>query len=230
MTKWIQENPVWATAILALLAIVAMGIWIRIDPEYDTLKFVPVTYDAVVNLLTPIFLVALFLERALEVFVSTGRKLAGADKDRALQRATDKIKQLKERVKLLQDQLDALGAASMTQAQHDEIRQRIGQIVNLLPDKERDQRNAQATWNKYKAETQRVVFFIGALFGLIIALAGVRVVAPLVDFQLANWGDFQNGMFHSLDVILTAGLLAGGSSGIHQIVKVFGDFTTQARR
>jgi len=55
-------------------------------------------------------------------------------------------------------------------------------------------------------------------------------MAPIVDFNLADWGGFQNFVFRSLDVILTAGLLAGGASGVHQIIGVFADFTESTRR
>lgn len=63
-----------------------------------------------------------------------------------------------------------------------------------------------------------------------VALASVRFMAPLVDFELAAWVPFQLFLFHSLDVLLTAALLAGGANGVHQIIAVFADFTAQTRK
>lgn len=231
LTKFMIKNPAGATFMLLLVAIAVIATVIRTQEKiYDTLNFVPVTYDAVVDLLTPVFLVALFVERALEVFVSTGRKLGRAEKDRALDRAKEKIAQLNARLKMFRDQLDAPGTANLTPAERTAVQDRIQNINGILPEDQRKLRNAQAHLDDYKDETARIAFVIGTLFGLVIALAGLRVVTPLVDFELANWGWFQLFLFHSLDVLLTAGLLAGGASGIHQIIMVFGDFTAQTRK
>ena len=70
--KIIEQNPVRATGVLVVVAVVIVAFVIGSDAQYDTLNFLPTTYDAVVDILTPIFLVALLVERALEVFVGTG--------------------------------------------------------------------------------------------------------------------------------------------------------------
>ncbi len=228
--KLIEQNPVIATGVLVAVAVVIVAFVIGGDAQYDTLNFLPTTFDAVVDVLTPIFLVALLVERALEVFVGTGRKIGRADMDSALQKATDKIAQLKERLDVLQAQLDAPGAKNLTPVEIAAIHARRENVAKIFPVAQRNERNAKADVEKYRSETGRITFFAGAFIGLIIGLAGIRVVAPLVDFELAQWTAFQLFLFHSLDVILTAGLLAGGASGIHQIVATFGDFTDKTRR
>ena len=81
-----------------------------------------------------------------------------------------------------------------------------------------------------KVRTRRITFAVGTLGGLILGMVGVRVHNPLIEFDPQKWSDFQEISFHSCDVNLTAGVLAGGASGVHQIVSVFGDFTDKTRK
>lgn len=230
MIDTIRNNPVLATTVLAIGAIAVVAFVIGGDGMIETLNFVPVSYDSVVDLLTPILLVALLVERTVEVFVSTGRKLKRGEKERALMRAKAKLEQLEERLGLFQEQLKTPGASDVADADGTTLKDRINNVNKLLPGAQRDERTAQSELEDFRGQTQRVSFVVGTLFGLIVALAGIRVVSPLVDFQLANWSKLQEIVFHSLDVVFTAGLLAGGASGIHQVLSVFGDFTDQTRR
>ena len=82
--KWLADHPFAGASLLLAAGFAAISIIFGSDAQYDTLNFVPVTYDAVVDLLTPILLIALFVERALEVFVATGRKLERTERDTAI--------------------------------------------------------------------------------------------------------------------------------------------------
>lgn len=226
----VQKNPAWFTAGLVVATLVVMWFIISSDARYDTLNFVPVTYDLVVDILTPIFLVALLVERGLEVFVSTGRKLGRSDHEGKQQEATTQITQIKERIRIDEGQLNAPGAANFTQQDRQMVLDRLAAANAELKTAEDALRAVVVEMDQYRAETARVTFVVGAFIGLIIGLAGVRVIAPLVDFKLADWGTFQRFVFHSLDVVLTAGLLAGGANGVHQIIGVFADFTDSTRR
>lgn len=73
-----------------------------------------------------------------------------------------------------------------------------------------------------KKQTQRSVFIATMVLGVAVSALGVRGLYPLVD--LDQWKDvprFQRSLFHAVDVFLTAGLLAGGSDGIHKLINVF---------
>lgn len=226
----VQQNPAWFSAGLVIAALIVMWWIVSSDAQYDTLNFVPVTYDLVVDILTPIFLIALLVERGLEVFVSTGRKLGRSDHERKQQDATTLIAQIKERIRIDEGQLNAPGAANLTPQERQIILDRLAAANVELKAAEDTLRAVVGDMDQYRAETARITFVVGAFIGLIIGLAGVRVIAPLVDFKLAEWGDFQRFVFHSLDVVLTAGLLAGGANGVHQIIGVFADFTESTRR
>ena len=93
--------------------------------------------------------------------------------------------------------------------------------------------NGKMRLKTFRAHTERIAFLSSVTAGLVIALAGVRVLSPLVDVESVfpeGGGVFPLTVFHSIDVILTAGLLGGGASGVHQIVKVFGDQMDSLRK
>ena len=230
--NWIAQNPI--KAICLLLAIAVVIVWIIFqyrDAPYEVLVFRSMTYEAFVDLLTPIFIIALFVERALEVFVATGRKIEQTEKEKAVQQSEAKIAQLNARMAAFQSQLDAPGAARLSPSEISAIQARRENIANLMPDAQRRERHARVAFEKHRSETRRITFVVGAAFGLVIALGGIRGVAPLIDLQAVSvWSGLQEVVFHSVDVILTAGLLAGGASGIHQIISTFGAYTTQTRR
>lgn len=68
--------------------------------------------------------------------------------------------------------------------------------------------------------TRRFTYGVGFLLGLLVALAGVRTLdiffSPEDTAKLA-----QVQLFNFMDIVLTAGVLAAGSDGIHQITRTF---------
>jgi len=80
---------------------------------------------------------------------------------------------------------------------------------------------------QYSNKTKKVTNFAGLFFGFGVALSGFRVLQPFVeDLNLVKW---QSILFHTIDILLAAGLLSGGSSGIHRITRIYNEFTDQAR-
>lgn len=76
---------------------------------------------------------------------------------------------------------------------------------------------------KYRSETKKIINFIGLLAGVIISIAGVRIIQPFTDeLLISGW---QEQLFHITDILLTAGILAGGSDGIHQITSIYKSYT-----
>ena len=165
------------------------------DAQYAVIQFQPVTYDGIVDLMTPIVLVAIFMERALEVFVATGRKLGRGEKERALQKARNKLDQLDERLKAFQAQLDAPGAAQLSAAAKKEIHDRMQNVANLVPTEQREERHADSALEAYRVVTSRISFVVGSLFGLIIGLAGLRAVPPWSTWTRSSGPTSRNSSF-----------------------------------
>jgi len=178
---------------LVLLALLAVVVVASAGSEFYV--FNDVTPGAVADLLTPLLLVALFLERAQEVLVTAWRGIGG--------------REIEERIRSGETQL-AAGPADM--------KLQAAQTVDA----------ARADLTRYKGDTQRLAFLIGLIAGVLTSAVGIRVLQPLVswDLEIVGWQKF---LFHFVDIAVTGALLAGGSDGLHKLVSIFTDFFDQTR-
>lgn len=84
---------------------------------------------------------------------------------------------------------------------------------------------ADAAFQEYKGKTQQYAFCASLSFSLAAAFVGVRALWPLVDhLNFDKLGNSQQWMFLTVDVVLSAALLAGGADGIHSVVNAFTTF------
>lgn len=80
----------------------------------------------------------------------------------------------------------------------------------------------------YRGGTQRYAFAISISLSVLASIAGVRCFWPFVDTR--SFGDpqltpaAQQVVFSSVDMLLTAVLLAGGAAGIHSVVSAVTSF------
>jgi len=165
--------------------------------------FNPITVESLISLLIPIFVIALFLERALEVFVSTWREMQCFP-------LNDKLKELK---KQLSDE--------KAKAFHDGQPKLLESLTNEIDE-------TQCEIKIFKAKTKRFSFLIGLCGGLIISMVGVRVLRPLTSMDADPTG-LQGSLFNFVDIILTGALIGGGSDGVHKLMSVITDFLDSSR-
>jgi hypothetical protein len=148
----------------------------------------------ILQLLTGLFVVPLLLERSLEVFVTTWRGPGTAELDLKVSKQRNELAEIKKAAAN-----DAFAAEALAQAEHERT--------------------------KYKSDTQRVALWTGLTFGLLVSGVGVRSLQTLVDgAALSTASHAQVIGFHLIDVLLTGGLIAGGSEGIHKITQVFTNY------
>jgi hypothetical protein len=90
-------------------------------------------------------------------------------------------------------------------------------------EKAKDSTNAKNTEEKltqYRLETQSISLRISFIVGIVVSAAGIRILGELVnipkDIDLS-----QKNFFNLVDIFITAGVLAGGSDGVHQLMTVF---------
>ena len=81
---------------------------------------------------------------------------------------------------------------------------------------------------EYKAGTQRRALLLGLTLGILVSLAGVRLLGPIFGFGEAGTS-FQRAVFQFTDIALTAGLIAGGSATIHELMALIDDFLKTSR-
>ena len=65
--------------------------------------------------------------------------------------------------------------------------------------------------------------------GLLISAVGIRTLESMVDRNaLTEISRLQSLVFRLVDVLLTGGVIAGGSEGIHKIANIYNAFTERA--
>lgn len=83
---------------------------------------------------------------------------------------------------------------------------------------------------EYRAGTQRRALLAGLTLGFLVSLSGVRLLGPIFQLDEAAEWTFQMGLFQFTDIILTAGLIAGGSSTIHELMALIDNFLRTSRK
>jgi len=158
----------WTFALFAVFSIIVVGIVVARNPAL--VRFWPFTPGEFVQAVTPLLLVALFVERALEIVIGG---LYGGDEA--------KLKQ--------------------------QVKQKAIPEADLLA---------------YKASTRRFAFAAALVFGLTISAIGVRGLELFVDPAVFDTlTSTQRTVFRTVDVLVTASLIAGGADGMHKLVSIF---------
>lgn len=86
---------------------------------------------------------------------------------------------------------------------------------------------AEENLRKYKTGTQKRALLSGLTLGILVSLSGVRLLGPI--FEVDNLTGFQDKLFQLTDIVLAAGLIAGGSAAIHQLMALIDDFLRTTR-
>jgi hypothetical protein len=157
------------------------------------------------NALTALFLVALTFERALEVLVTTFREPGAIP--------------LKYEVERVQERLDFIPKDTRLPAAT-----KLDVETQLVEEHAR----ARKALDEYKSGTQVVSLAVSLVGAVIVSAVGFRVLATVVASTPAQ-GTFQGAAFAVIDVLLTGGLIAGGSKGIHALTQAVGEVLDAAR-
>ncbi len=75
----------------------------------------------------------------------------------------------------------------------------------------------------WRNNTRNISMWLGLVLGVIVAAVGIRTLGSIIDMG-AITNKIQLSAFAIVDVLLTGGLLAGGSDGIHKIAELYRNF------
>lgn len=227
---------------LALL--VVTGILIPASLTPNLFSFKPFGWDEVGRLLAFLILISLFLERALEVFITTWRRSGEEEFDNEAQFCERKISGLKVQIAArtrqpettLETQKSATESPSRTEERM-KVTQGSSDVSGLhaeLSEVLTKLEEINLGRSRYKTQTRKIALWTALIIGLLISSVGIRALETLVDLKDFPTGKpvFYNGqvcIFRILDTLLTGGLLAGGSDGIHKLTQVFTTFLEETR-
>jgi hypothetical protein len=197
-----SKNPVIRTIKIrgfVMLLVVSVSAWYI---QANALAFKPDPLTSLPSLFGYLILISLFVERVIEVILSSWRS-GGADKlDRQINKLSQKIVNLNNR-----EDLDPGEKAKLKEAE-----ETLGKV--------RDERT------EYSSASRFASIWIGVVVGVIVALAGVRILGNLLDTSPLT-DDIHKNLLIVVDVSLTGFVLAGGSEAINKIMKIYNSFTTK---
>ena len=207
-------------AALFALAILATSL------GFHELRLTGTTIDQIGSLLLMLALVAVVIERAVEVYVS---KRYDPEKLRVSRPVARAEVRLAKAEKLLADERERrLGS---TRAPTDTEEAEFQQLVQAAYAAEQQCDAAEdAAWQRLsqlKASKLRAASYLSLFLGALASLSGVRVLGQFlpVDAQSSvsesvalSTHALQLGAFRVTDTVLSALLLAGGAAGIHRMI------------
>jgi hypothetical protein len=203
----IDSNKLTRNSFIFVVIVVIVVIILVLELQPMTVVFVPIDITKVTQLLLSLILVSLFWERALEVFISTWRGPT-----------TDSLQS-----KVLADQNLIIDLGKIPNRSSDED--------NLLTATRADLKSVNSAFTEYSSITKRYALWSSFIMGLVISLVGIRTLITLVTPEsYAALSVLQKNLFTMVDVLVTGGLIAGGSDGIHKILQTFLDLMDKTSR
>lgn len=223
-----KENIISLSMILLLLA---LSCWYY---EFKMVKFRSMEFEKIIEILSVFFLLALFMERALEVFVATWRGGEASEMDLSIK----KFKRTIAKLKVLEDKENAVMMKESEKSEKEEpeteektisgTKHSLSKIKDDLDKAHDDLEAARLKKTIYKAHTQRLALWAGLVIGILASAVGFRALESMVDpADICSFSRFQCISFRIVDVFLTGCLIAGGSEGIHQFMQVYSNFMEQ---
>ncbi|MEH2067574.1 MAG: hypothetical protein V7K47_05290 [Nostoc sp.] len=225
-----SESPLFILLIIISFLVITLSTWLSSQP----FAFKPFGLNDIIQILTIPLFISLLLERSLEVFITTWRSPFVENLDIEIQRQKllidEKLKLAKEQKQPSTSSDLSSNVTSILPPEGMSLEQQI--IQNFIQSQEQvllviqpeldDLNTKERQRAAYKADTRTIALWTSLVFGLLISAIGIRSIEPLVVLDLNN--QTQVVIFRSLDALLTGGLIAGGSEGIHQIIQVFINF------
>ncbi len=219
---------VWLTLVIVVAIVGVIANWL------GSVRFAPFNVQMFTSTLVPLVVVAVLIERFLEVFFGIFRK----PKDRELEAVRDTARSARLAavqavakpssveavvdIALAAGTFRALSATFPTEVQAVPTTSDPNAVADAAAATEA---KAEGELAKRAAETTRIAFLAGGSVGVLVALCGVR----LMETMLAT-GVTPGAMFKTMDILLTGALLGGGADGIHKVVEVVTKFLELGRK
>lgn len=187
------------TLMLNAVFLVVTGILGLIAFHFEEIEIATNAGERALNALSALFIIALFVERAQQVYISAWRGLGRARIDQRISGAEQALRIARE------NRLSGRAA---------EMRGKLEKYKHDLAD--------------YRHETRKIAFAGGMILGLIIALVGPRILSEVIVVH-GDMNHYQGTIFNGIDILITGGLIGGGAEGIHKVVSLLTDFLDKTR-
>ena len=185
--------------------------------------------------------VALALQSSLGVFVSNFRTTERDRKIRFIEIIKEDIGEIKAQIKSSRDATldeassgESTSSGEATASSSPQNKPRNPLTPEELAAKRKELKSfrkqleeAKNDLEEYRSITKNIISILSLFAGIVISLAGVRILQSFADISLVGK---QLSLFNTIDILLTGGLLAGGSAGVHRLTKVYEQVTDVSKQ
>ena len=186
-----NQRP-WGFFIFVIVILLLAAASYRVAP--GTIGPIEVTVESVLSLFGLIFVITLFVERAQEVVLTNWRARGSEELDL--------------KILGLERQLNRLNNTPNNDQPVEPI---YAELERLRIEK-----------LNYRSHTRVLALRVGVIFGVAVSMAGVRTLGVFVPLDtLLAFSTVQQAIFHCVDVIITGGVVAGGSDGVHKMAELY---------
>lgn len=221
-----KTNP-FVPLIPILFTVLAVGVFV-FSPSLDGTapKSGKLDTGELVTLILGLVAVALFIERAAQVYLGIWRGPGRADLRQKLTTANQQVAETTAALERM--------AKKETHTNNDKAE--IGKYMTSLENQKRHADiQAQALAN-YRAETARWALTINLILGILVAAVAARSLGPMFDWTGCLDGQTEgcaavtpSSWFTLVDILITGALLGGGADGLNKIISVFTAYAEEAK-
>jgi hypothetical protein len=193
--KALYKNP-----FVLIFIILGITVFIYFEEQLQSIDLSHLTPGNVVAVLGYLSVIMFVVEQFIEIFVD--------DPDRK------EKKQCKDRIiainKYLKDQNISIDPAIIKKQEVDDHKDLILKEKSEL----------EEVLLTYELKRQRRTMLIGFMLGLLLSVSGVRIMSGIIlNGSEQTLSEIQVTIIQSIDIILTAGIITGGSDRIHGLIK-----------
>ncbi len=198
--KALYKNPI--AIILAVLSIAGFVFFEEQLPSIDLSSLEPGNVIAMLGYISVIMLV---VEQCIEVFIDD---------------PNEKVKQqCKDRIAEIDDRMETMNISvspTIANEESEETEIETEEVGKMMKEKKELENILMVSGQKRHRRTTLIAFIIG----LVLSFAGIRLISGIIfNGPQETLSEIQFTIIQSIDVILTAGIIAGGSGRMHRLIK-----------
>ncbi|AXT61693.1 hypothetical protein D1816_15460 [Aquimarina sp. AD10] len=204
--KALYKNP-----IAIILIVIAIAAFVYFEQEFPPIDLSDLDPGNVIAMLGYISVIMLIVEQFIEIFVDD-------PSEKAKKKCKDRIADIEAYMDEVNTPVDPMMIDPEEPMAEEETLAVDDKMIAMIKEKDRLEQQLMSHGLKRERRTTIVAFAIG----LVLSFSGLRLMSgiifnnPETEEQLFK---IQVTIIQSIDIVLTAGIIAGGSGRMHRLIK-----------
>lgn len=204
--------------VLSTIVIVCGGLaWLFLGNTAP--EFVPEASSKALSLLATLLLIALFVERSVEVYIGAMKSPQIATADAKLTHARRDVASFEATISERKAELEKAIAENQPSELIELKKKNISELTKVYDEAIETLRMADVLRQDLSGETRQTALICAVFLGIIVATVGPRVLTEMTE-PMDDLDGIRRWVFITIDIFITGGLIGGGSDGIHKIISV----------